>query len=105
MTPEQLHGLLTDPTRAAVLPAEERACVLVQLAALLAALGAGVPTARAVPTDSGRLLTVRQLAERLQQSEDYVYRHARDWPFTTRNGRSLRFSEAGLERWLASRRR
>jgi hypothetical protein len=48
------------------------------------------------------LLTVRQLADRLHMSTDYVYRNARRFPFFCANssGRSLRFSANGLDRYL-----
>ena len=58
--------------------------------------------------DSGsdRLLTAEEVAERLQRSADWVYRQAKYWPFTRRlTRRTVRFSEAGLTRWLELRSR
>jgi predicted DNA-binding transcriptional regulator AlpA len=50
------------------------------------------------------LLTARQVAERLKCSPRYVYAHAGVFPFTVRLGpQAVRFSAAGLERWLAKR--
>lgn len=57
---------------------------------------------KATGCDGGRpLLDVRDVAARLRVSCDYVYRHARDWPFTRRVGRALRFEADGLARWQA----
>jgi excisionase family DNA binding protein len=50
-----------------------------------------------------RWLTVEELAHKLGQSKDWIYRHAHQLPFTTRMGRSLRFSERGAEGWMAAR--
>lgn len=51
-----------------------------------------------------RLLTVAEVAKRTGLSADYIYRHGKRWPFARRIGRAVRFSEAGLEHWLANRR-
>ncbi len=51
-----------------------------------------------------RLLTAADVAQRTGLSLDYVYRHGKRWPFARKIGRAMRFSEAGLERWLANRR-
>jgi hypothetical protein len=49
------------------------------------------------------LLTAEQVAERLHISTDYVYRHARQYPFMIREGRNVRFSQVGLDRYLRQR--
>ena len=49
---------------------------------------------------SDRLLDVEEAAERLGVSRDYIYRNHRRFPFTRREGRSLRFSDQGIERYL-----
>lgn len=54
-----------------------------------------------VSTDG--LLTAKQAAEKLQCSVRYMYAHAKDFPFTRRIGNMVRFSEAGLERFLKQR--
>lgn len=46
------------------------------------------------------LLNVESAAARLGVSEDYVYRHARDFAFTRRIGRRLLFSALGIERHI-----
>ena len=48
-----------------------------------------------------RLLTARQAADRLNTTARWLYRHADDLPFARRlSAKAIRFSEAGLERWL-----
>jgi predicted DNA-binding transcriptional regulator AlpA len=54
--------------------------------------------------ENDRLVTPEQAAEILGQNVQWVYRHASQWSFTRRLSRkSLRFSEAGLRRWLATK--
>jgi hypothetical protein len=51
------------------------------------------------------LLTAKEVAQRYGRSVDWVYRQAKRWPFTVREGRgTLRFSERGLERHLSATR-
>src|SRR5262249_25130303 len=52
-----------------------------------------------------RLLSVKGAAAKLGQSVAYVYKHADAFPFVVRNGRGLRFSEAGIERWIRGQQR
>ncbi|MGH7332642.1 MAG: helix-turn-helix transcriptional regulator [Candidatus Rokuibacteriota bacterium] len=60
--------------------------------------------ARAEP-ERERLLTPDEAATRLGVKLTWMYRHAGDLPFTRRLGRkTLRFDEAGLQRWQATRR-
>jgi hypothetical protein len=47
-------------------------------------------------TIEDRVLDVPEAARRLNVSNDYVYRHASEWPFTVRRGRKLGFSARGL---------
>jgi excisionase family DNA binding protein len=58
--------------------------------------------AREAPPEAvDRLLTVEEVAERLGATPKYVYRQAGRWPFRRKlGGRTLRFSERGLARWL-----
>jgi predicted DNA-binding transcriptional regulator AlpA len=56
-------------------------------------------------SDNDRLLSVDEAAEILKVTPQWLYRHARRLPFARRLSRkALRFSEAGLRRWAASRR-
>ena len=56
-------------------------------------------------TDNGgdRLLTVAEAARKLACTKDYLYRNSRRLPFVVRNGRQLRFSERGIERYIRQR--
>jgi predicted DNA-binding transcriptional regulator AlpA len=108
-----LRALLDDPAGIAALSAEEAAAALVELSALQTALAARLRACSAVPKPHGpaaqadRLLTPEQVAERFGRSRDWVYRKSRTvaWrPFTMREGRkTLRFSEAGLRHYFATK--
>jgi excisionase family DNA binding protein len=53
--------------------------------------------------DSDRLLTVDEAAARLACSTDWLYRHHHRLGFAVRNGRHLRFSANGLDRYIRER--
>ena len=57
-------------------------------------------TARHTQPPEDWLLTAVEVADRLHVTKDYVYRNARKYPFTVREGRYIRFSQAGLARYL-----
>ena len=55
--------------------------------------------------DQDRMLRATEVAQRLAVSTRTVYKSAAGWPFTRRlPSGSVRFSEAGLTRWLARQR-
>lgn len=81
---------------------------LAALAALQTALAARLMTAEPAPSPVApatvdRMLTVKELAERLRCSVKTIYRRveAGKLPFARRNGHGWLFSEAGLSKWLA----
>lgn len=97
----------TDPLTAA-LRELVREAVAEGIAEALAEMGA-TPT-RQNGRDSDRLLTAEQVAERMGFLTDdghpdrrAIYRRAPDWPFASKVGAVWRFSERGLDRWLARR--
>ena len=102
-----LDELAADPARAAALPLDAVRALLTRCAVAQAVL---LPRVLEPAPDGhnraevDRLLKARAAAERLGVSEDYVYRHANTFPFTRRLGRSLRFSEQAIERYLQARR-
>ena len=105
-----LRDLIGAPERVADLTHAEAACALVLLAALQASLAARLQEPLAATCREGqlgeqdRLLTANDVAERLGCSVDWVYRQAKRWPFSKPLGRkTLRFSEAGLNKWIAAR--
>lgn len=106
-----LRALLSDPGRLHEMSPAEAAALLVELAGLQSALAARLSaspadgTATVSASDAERLLTAEDVAARLQRSVDWVYRQAKHWPFTRRlTRRTVRFSEPGLQRFLAQRR-
>ena len=107
-----LRDLVADPRRAHELSGAEAAALLIELASLQTVVAARLsanPTATPASnsdSDTDRLLTAEEVAERLQRSVDWVYRQAKHWPFTRRlTRRTVRFSEAGLQRFLTARTR
>jgi predicted DNA-binding transcriptional regulator AlpA len=78
-----------------------------RIAALQGALAArlvGEDTAASTATE--KLLNVREAADLLRVSVDWLYHHAKTLPFTRHVGaHALRFDRAGIARWLAGRRR
>jgi predicted DNA-binding transcriptional regulator AlpA len=81
---------------------------IVELAALQARAAARLRQHDAAPDAADapdRLLNVRDAAALLCMSVDWLYRHKDRLPFTRPTGRrTVRFSEAGIRRWLAHRR-
>ena len=106
-----LRPFLDDPVAVSTLSREERHALALKIAQVAAAL-ASCPEAEPDPKpepEADRLLTPAEVAERFGRSVDWVYRKAGRDPawraFTRREGRkTLRFSEAGLRRYLAARR-
>jgi predicted DNA-binding transcriptional regulator AlpA len=50
-----------------------------------------------------RLLNVKEAAQKLRRSSDWLYRHGSELPFVVREGRLLRFSEQGIEEYIRRR--
>lgn len=102
-----LDEVVTDPSRATALPrgtlqALLHRCVAAQTI-LLGALTAAEPDRSNSEPD--RLLDVEAAAQRLGASKDWLYHHARQLPFTVHQGRLLRFSSHGIDRYIKSRQR
>jgi predicted DNA-binding transcriptional regulator AlpA len=108
ITPVAVPGLdevVTDPSRATALPrgtlqALLHRCVAAQTI-LLGALTAGEPDKGNGEPD--RLLDVEAAAQRLGMSKDWLYRHAKQLPFRVLQGRLLRFSSHGIDRYIRTR--
>ena len=105
-----LDELAADPSRAFGLSSTEIAALLARCAAEAAklfavqnALAAALATCNETPA-ADSLLTVEQAAERLAMKPDYLYRNSDGFPFTVRlTPGQLRFSAAGLERFIRER--
>lgn len=54
------------------------------------------------PADD-QLLDVPEAARRMGISEDYLYRHHKDFPFTRHIGRKVLFSAKGLEKHISQK--
>jgi predicted DNA-binding transcriptional regulator AlpA len=78
--------------------------LIAQLEGLKARLYArlSAPGRMAAPTKD-RLLTVKEAAEKMRRSADWLYRHSATLPFAVREGRLLRFSEQGIEEYIRRR--
>ena len=95
---------------ASTVPAEQVPDLVAELertkAVLLRVLWQG-PPARAqtpAPDPADRLLTTEEAAKILGATPRWLYRHADELPFSRRHGRKfLRFSEAGIRRWMSRR--
>lgn len=105
-----LDTIADDPTKAASLPLQVATallarCTVVQSALigrLLVDIGAGSREAEAQGHAQDRLLTAEKAAPILNTTPRWLYRHHKNLPFTRRLSRKcLRFSEAGLMKWLA----
>lgn len=102
--PEAATGL----PRAAALALHMRALrVLMALEGPLLAAEARAPIAPGHDNGGDRLLDIETAAARLAESKDWLYRHAGKLPFTVQEGKGakLRFSEAGIERYIREKQR
>ena len=102
-----LNEIAAHPERASDVPPAAAAALLVQLAgvqtALLTRLLAPADNGQAAPVED-RLLKAKEAAAQLGYSTDWLYRHADRLPFVVRNGRQLRFSAHGIDRYIRERR-
>ena len=95
-----LTELLEHPERAHDVPPHVARDLLPRIIGLQVALLARVLTNGHEPGLEDRLLSVDEVAARLGQSKDWLYRHAAKLPFTRRVGRQVRFSSQGLESYI-----
>lgn len=101
-----LDEIADNPSGVASLPPQLARMLTLRCAVVLAALAGVEPPAESVPegvATEDRLLDVREAAQRLGTSADYLYRHGRTLPFTVRVGSRLRFSSRGIDRYIRVR--
>jgi excisionase family DNA binding protein len=84
---------------ARTLPVEELPALVGALAEITATAQARLLNPSTVPVRD-ELLTVKECAERMSVSTDWLYRAHRRLPFTRRIGTALRFSANGLDAYL-----
>jgi predicted DNA-binding transcriptional regulator AlpA len=101
-----LADLLNDPGRISELPKDVIAELRGQIAKLDSLLLCKLLASGEAEVDAqgDRLLTADEAAHKLGTTEDWLYRHANTLPFAVRLGKKhLRFSEAGIERYIRQR--
>lgn len=107
-----VQRLAADPLKLGSLTAEQACALREHLEAALGADSAVTPAAAPTPAPlpgpawgPDDLLTVDEVSATLQMSRQWVYRQAKKWPFTCKlSPKVLRFSRAGLVRWLGRNR-
>ena len=102
-----LAELITDPAKAANFPPEAVPALLGDLERLKATLWARLTVPQngqgQAQGNGDRLLTAKEAAAKLGMSEDYLYRNGSKLPFVVRIGRQVRYSEAGIEKFIKQR--
>ena len=104
----KLADLVSDPTKVSLIPSEAVPALRGKLAELDTLLMMRATMAQSnghgqAHAEGDRLLTAEEAARKLGKSKDALYRHADKYPFTVRDGRSLRFSEQGIEKFIRQR--
>ena len=104
-----LDAILHDPTVVAGLPKSALTTLFLNLSVVQSALAASLANRtneapEAVAEEADKMLTVDEASLLLRRKRQWIYRHATTLPFVKRISRkSLLCSEAGLKRWLKSR--
>jgi hypothetical protein len=100
-----LDEVAQHPERATELPPELLKALLVKHASVGTILLGALLVAgeNGTPPEADMLIDIETAATRLATTKDWLYRHARRLPFTVRQGRSVRFSSIGIERYIRSR--
>ena len=99
-----LSELIADPGKVRALPGPTAHHLLIQLTCLLPLLVSKAHGAEVMEkAQPDRLLGIEEAASILGKSIDAIYRHADDFPFTVRDGRSLRFSSRGIQAYIRQR--
>jgi excisionase family DNA binding protein len=84
------------------LPAEELPDFIGELESIKATAWARLAAPTTTPQE--QLLGVPEAARRLGVSEDYLYRHQKEYPFTRHQGRKLLFSALGIDKHIRQQR-
>jgi len=98
--------LIQCPEKIQSLPREVAFYFLTVLSGIQASLVARIGLGNTDPherEEQDSLLTVQGASMRLQTTPDWLYRNANKLPFTVRNGRQLRFSSKGIDRYIRER--
>ena len=95
-----LDELMHDPAKVMTLPPETAKVVWLDLLTVEKALAMRAMMVVEKPHQEDALLTTVQAAEILGKTMDWLYRRADDLPFTVREGRLLRFSRNGIQKYI-----
>ena len=113
--PASLASLVANPSSASEVPVDRIPALVAELASEQSARSAlqGALTVRllvsqadaaASPEPSDRLMTAEEVAVALGMTQRWVQRRARRLPFAPRiSDHAIRYSEAGLKRWMSNR--
>ena len=82
-------------------PAEDLPGLIGVLETAKAVAWARLTMPQPIQSQGDELLDVPEAARRLGISEDYLYRHHKDFPFTRHMGRKLLFSLRGIEKYIS----
>lgn len=99
----KLAELLDDPAKLSDVPRDCIPGLRGELAQLDTLLLSRLLAAKDQEPPDDQLLGIAETARRLGMSEDWLYRHHKDFSFTRRMGRKLLFSSKGIEKHLRSR--
>jgi hypothetical protein len=81
--------------------AHEELCELLGELETIRLIAHGRLASPAVTAKPGEVwLDVAEVAARMHKSRDFIYRHAKDWPFARRLGKGYLFSASGLDSFL-----
>lgn len=103
---ESARRVVEDLEAARTLPPDHRQAVMIRLAAAQVAVAASLQESPRSSGEADELLDVTEAAKKMGTTVDYLYRHARRLPFAVwLSPRQLRFSRAGIERYIAEQAR
>lgn len=92
-------------TAARTIPAEDLPNLIGALEEIKATALARLTAPVIQPQEPDHSLEVSEAAELLGVSKSYLYRNADKFSFVRREGRALRFSAVGIQRYLSGKRR
>ena len=85
-------------------PVDSLPDLIAQVEGLKARLYARLASPNPTPAAArDRLLNVKEAAQKLGRSTDWLYRHGSELPFVIQDGRVLRFSKQGIEEYIRRR--
>jgi predicted DNA-binding transcriptional regulator AlpA len=103
---KNLAEIIGHPEALAKIPRDQIPPLLIQIASLQGALAASLlndDETAAAKENGDKLLEVKEAAAKLASTPDWLYRKSGKLPFVVRMGRNIRFSEAGIEKYIRQR--